>query len=167
MTDFDTAQALEDVQAAPSTEELEAFRQWQRDQASPEAVALAEAGAQPTTVDVSALLDQMRAMQARVDSLSAAQGIPSDPIAAQVQSLQAHVQAQANAHPTKDFSELLTAVQDLPETDALTTDHTDLLKSVVEDHLSRFASIAHDLSYVWQLSGDLHRMLLKKKTAKA
>lgn len=162
MTDFDTAQAMENVQAAPTTEELDAFRQWQRDQASPEAKALTEAGAQATTVDVQALLAQMKAMQDRVDSLSALQGIPSDPVAAQVQALQAHVKAQANAHPTKDFSELTTTIDELPDTDALTTDHTELLKSTVEDHMTRFAPIAHDLSYVWQLAGDLHRMLLKK-----
>src|SRR6267378_3654153 len=123
---------------------------------SPEAAALLETGARPVSVDVEALLEQMRALQSRVDSLSIAQGIPADPIAAQVQSLRDHVQIQASVHPGKDFSEVLTALKDLPESGELTPAHTELVKSVVEDHLSRFASIAHDLGYVWQLVGDLH-----------
>lgn len=146
----------------PDDEELAQFRAWQTRNASPEAVAMAEAGAAPTSVDTAELLRQMEEMQARLDSLSAAQGIPSDPIAAQVQALSDHVKAHAAAHPSYDFSELQGVLSNLPDSKSLTTDHTALLQAMVEDHVRRFGGIAHDLAYLWQLAGDLHRMLLKK-----
>jgi len=134
------------------------------DTTSPEAQALIEAGATPNTVDVAELMQRIQAMQSRLDQLSAAQGIPADPIAALVQALKDHVQAQANAHPNHDFAELKAALDELPDSDALTPDHTELVKTTVDDGLeTQLAGILSDLAYVRQLSRDLHRVILKGK----
>lgn len=136
------------------------------DTTSPEAQALIEAGATPNTVDVTELMQRIQAMQSRLDQLSAAQGIPADPIAALVQALKDHVQAQANAHPNHNFAELKAVLDELPDSNQLTTDHTDLVKTTVADGLEADLSpIFHDLAYVNQLARDLHRVILKGKVA--
>ena len=135
---------------------------------SPEAQQLIDAGARPTSdADVQKLIKQMNEMQARINSLSQAAGVPSDPIDAQVQALKAHVIQVANAHPNHDFSELKEVLNDLPETEDLTKDITEWVKDTVEDHIQRFGGIRHDLDYVRQLAGDLHSLFVKKAAKQA
>src|ERR1700722_11775889 len=84
---------------------------------SPEAQQLIEAGARPTSGDqVEKLIKQMSEMQDRINSLSQAAGVPTDPIDGLVQGLKQHVTQVANAHPNHDFSELKDVLKDLPET---------------------------------------------------
>ena len=155
---------VEEVETSPAEAELERFRQWQRDNASQEAVELAESGAKPTQVDANAMMDQIRQLQQRLDTMSAAQGIPSDPLAAKVQALKAHVQLQANANPSYDFSELIDALNKVPDKSSdLTSDDTDLARETVTDHVERFGPIAHELAYVRYLANDIHRDVLKAK----
>lgn len=135
---------------------------------SPEAQQLIDSGARPTSdTDVQKLIKQMNEMQARINSLSQAAGVPSDPIEAQVQALKAHVQQVANAHPGHDFSELKDVLADLPETEDLTKDITEWVKETVEDHIQRFGGIRHDLDYVRQLAADLHKIFVKKSAKEA
>lgn len=134
---------------------------------SPEAEQLVAAGARPTDSDtVEKLIRQMTEMQERLNSLSQAAGVPSDPIDAAVQAIKQHVDQVANAHPNHDFSELKTVLGDLPATEELTKDITELIKDTVEDHFHRFGNIRHDLDYIRDLAGQLHRVFLKKATNK-
>lgn len=133
-----------------------------------EAQSMIDAGARPTSdADVQKLIKQMNEMQARINSLSQAAGVPSDPIEAQVQALKAHVIQVANAHPNHDFSELKDILADLPETEDLTKDITEWVKETVEDHIERFGGIRHDLGYVRQLASELHKIFVKKSAKEA
>jgi hypothetical protein len=130
---------------------------------STEARQLIDAGARPVdSATVAKLIEQMQAMQERINSLSHAAGVPSDPIDAVVQALKQHVDQVANAHPNHDFSELKTVLGDLPPSDELNKDVTELVKDTVADHISRFGNIRHDLGYIEELAGALHRIFLKK-----
>lgn len=153
----------ETTDVAPDENELEAFRQWQRDKASPEAQEMAAKGASATHVDLDEMLAQMQKMQARIDSLSAAQGIPADPTAAAIKNLQVHAQARADMHPTRDFSKLLETVDNIA--DDPTTKDTDYVATVVRNFVKRSGTIAHDLAYVEQLADDLHEHTLEKAAA--
>lgn len=154
---------------APTEDELASFRQWQRDNASPEAKELTEKGAKPTEVDGDSLLAQIQQLQAQMASMREAQGIPADPIEANVKALKDHVKLQTNANPGKDFSELQKTLDELPgKSSDLTTDDTDLVRSTVDDTVQANGHIAHELAYIRQLSQDLHREVLKgKKTQTA
>jgi hypothetical protein len=105
-------------------------------------------------------LARMNAMQKRLDQFSLAQGIPIDPVDAHVQAIKAHVKVQSAAHPSHDFTDLVQALDKIPA-EGVTTDHTALLKETVADYLELNATVANDLSYVWQLARELHKMLLK------
>src|SRR3979411_3291414 len=105
MTDVDPATV--------DSEELAAFRAYQESRKSPEAEALLEAGAAPVTPDADAMLKQIQALQARVDSMLAAQRIPSDPVEAAVMNVRAHVDARANATPQHDFTPVHEALKAL------------------------------------------------------
>lgn len=153
----------EETVVAPDEDELAAFRAWQQNNASDEAKALTEAGAAPTNVDASEMLAQIQALQAQMDAMRQAQGIPSDPVEAHVQALRQHLEAQARANPGYDFSEVLKALDDLPEAKSLTADDTDLVKSTVDDTTRRFGHIAHELGYVNDLARGLHIEVLKAR----
>lgn len=159
MTDEQVVPPGDDV----DQDELAAFRAWQQRNASPEAVALTEAGAAPTNVDANEMLAQIQALQEQMAALRASAGIPGDPIEAHVMALRAHVKAQADANPHYDFSELQKALEDLPEPKSLTTDDTDLVKSTVEDTTRRFGHIRHELGYVEELARGLHIEVLKAR----
>jgi hypothetical protein len=99
----------------------------------------------------------MKALQDRVDSLSAAQGIPADPTAAAVQNLRDHVLARIDANPYRkeELAELREAVKDLA--DNPTTKDTDLVRTIlgeVRGHLE-------GLDYLKELGNALHKQVLK------
>lgn len=125
---------------------------------SPEAEALLEAGAAPTTTDPDAMLRQIQALQARMDQMSQAQGIPSDPVEAAVLNLKAHVKAHGNATPQHDYSEVNEALEGL--SDPPTRDETELVKLAIEAHDRRVNRHA-DTAYLVELAGDLHKAVLK------
>lgn len=130
---------------------------------SPEAEQLVASGARPVdSATVEALIKQMTEMQDRINSLSQAAGVPSDPIDAHVVAIRQHVDQVANAHPNHDFSELKTLLGELPPTAELTKELTELLKDTVEDHFLKFGNIRHDLDYVRALATSLHRIFQKK-----
>lgn len=134
---------------------------------SPEAQQLIDAGARPTSGDdVQKLIKQMNEMQDRINSLSQAAGVPSDPIDAVVQALKQHVDQVANAHPNHDFSELKEVLGELPATEELTKDATEMVKDTVEDHVRRFGSIRHDLAVVEDLARGLHSVFVRKAAGK-
>jgi hypothetical protein len=135
---------------------------------SAEAQQLIDAGARPVdSATVAMLIEQMQAMQERINSLSQAAGVPSDPIDAVVQALKQHVDQIANAHPNHDFSELKTVLGDLPPSDELNKDVTELVKDTVADHVKRFGNIRHDLGYIEELASGLHSIFVKKAAGKA
>jgi hypothetical protein len=120
--------------------------------------ALAEAGATPIIPDVTALMDQMAAMQKRLDAMSAAAGVPSDPIAAAVKDVSDHITARATANPSlKDsFAEMVDTIKNLP--DPPTAQDTDLLRTVIDDFVGGYVE---GLEYIRSLANRLHKMVLK------
>lgn len=128
---------------------------------SPERSAMLEAGAHAQDVDVNAMLATIQAMQERLQMLEAERGVPSDPIKGAVSNLLAHVEARAAQYPYVDFSEILTAVKDLPET--LTRDHTEFIHSLVTEFAGALKGL--EIHYLPELSGALHRHVLKKAIA--
>jgi hypothetical protein len=85
----------------------------------------------------------------------AERGIPSDPVAAQIQALSDHLQAQSNANPnhTASYADALNYVKGLTS-DALTEKKALKMERLVEDLRARHG--AHELAYVGQLARDLH-----------
>jgi len=114
------------------------------------------AGAMPADVDVAALMAQMKALQDRVDSLSVAAGIPSDPIAAAVKNVRDHLDSRVAMNPYRreEFAELLTAVTQL--SDSPDSKDTDLVRTLLVDLLP-----FEGIEYMQQLSRDLHKAVLK------
>jgi hypothetical protein len=97
------------------------------------APSLVEGGAAPVEVDVAAMMAQIQALQARVDSMSVAAGIPSDPVAAAVKDLKDHIAGRARSVPTmaEALSPLTTeadALEDKP-----TADQVDFLRSLFDE----------------------------------
>jgi hypothetical protein len=134
---------------------------------SPEAEELVAAGATPIDADVQAMIDQMRAamqaQQEQINNLLKERGVPSDPIAAGVTNLVAHVRARAAQSPQFDFSELLDALESLP--DEVTPDDAALVKELVADVVDRGRHL--ELDYLPVLARDLHKeTLLKAKSNK-
>lgn len=124
---------------------------------SPEAVELIAAGAAPVDVDVNALMAQMQALQARVDAMTAAQGIPTDPIAAAVKNVRDHVTARVNMQggARKDeLAELVKAVADL--SDAPSKDEAELLRILLDE-----TRAFEGQEYCKELARNLHKQLIK------
>lgn len=150
----------------PTSEELDAFRAWQKEHAGPEVKTMVDSGAKPVVPDASAMLDQIRAMQAQLDRINAANGTsPTDPIEAHTTALDQHLTQVENAHPNHDFSEVRDAVNEVvnaAKDGTLVKDGTELLKTVIQDHREGpLGSISHDLAYIWDLAKSLHRIVLK------
>lgn len=125
---------------------------------SPEAENLVKAGAAPVQPDADAMLRQIKVLQDRMDAMSAAQGIPSDPVEAAVLNLRAHVDAHKAATPQHDYSDIHHALDELSEPP--TRDQTELVKLAVEDHHRRVGRYT-DVAYLLELASDLHKAVLK------
>ena len=125
---------------------------------------LVAAGAEPTPVDVEALLAQMQALQARVDAMSAAQGIPSDPVEAAAQALTQHVRARiAGGSFGVDFTDAANIVNDLDADNLNSGDSGVILLDLTDFRDANPA--AEGLPYITQLARNLHREVLKREAA--
>lgn len=114
-------------------------------------------------VDVQALiaqlLDVQKKQQAHIDALLAEKGIPTDPIAAQIQALQQHVAAQANANPWHSDSYVdLKSYVDRLDGESLTTNKAAKAAAMVQS--LRETHPGHELAYVHKLARDLHTLTL-------
>lgn len=114
-------------------------------------------------VDVAVLIKQLQEQAAQqaeyIKQLQAQQGIPSDPVEAQVQALQQHVEAQANANPwhSAAYQELKAYVGKLDAeglTDKKAAKALRLVDKLQKQHPG------HELAYVRQLAEDLYTMTL-------
>ena len=121
------------------------------------AAGLAEAGAAPIVPDVNALMEQIQKMQARLDAMSVAAGVPADPIAAAVKDVKDHVNARMTANPglREAFAEIWDTVTSL--SDSPTSSDTDLLRTIIDE----FIGYVEGLDYVRQLANKLHKLVLK------
>jgi hypothetical protein len=145
----------ETTEVEPSSEELEAFREYQRRNASPEAQTMLAQGAAPVGADVQTIIDQMQAQilaqQEQVASLMQERGIPADPVQAAATNLAAHVAARAAAMPTVDFTELKDELgKDSPDPEVVTLLVADL-------------PVHPELDYLAQLARDHSKAVLKGK----
>jgi len=115
------------------------------------AAELVAAGAAPTSVDVDAMLAQIRQLQRKVDAMSADRGIPTDPVEAAMQNLRAHVKTRKIMHRrVEDFAELdalLSVLDDNPH-----VDDTAFLIDVCNAVSNRVEGI----EYIRQLARDAH-----------
>lgn len=121
------------------------------------ASSLAESGAAPVDVDVAAMLKMIQDLQAQVDSMRAAAGIPADPIEAGVVNLRDHVYSRAHAHgdPKKEaFAELVSSVDALQNPPG--TQDVELIRAILAD----MPGFEGD-DYVRQLANDLYKLVLK------
>lgn len=114
-------------------------------------------------VDVNALIKQLQeqaaAQQKHIDALLAEKGIPSDPVEAQIQALQQHINAQHNANPWHSASyDALRAHVDNLDSKGLTDKKA--LKAVRLVDAVRAKHPGHELAYVGQLANDLYTMTL-------
>lgn len=127
---------------------------------SVEATALVDAGATAYHPDVAAMLEQMKALQARVDTMQAERGIPSDPVEAAVKNLLAHVRARKDANPSFDFSELLEQLQYLADNADYKPDDNaaQLVGLAVEDAVTRGPA---EFGYLTVLARDFRKAVLK------
>lgn len=126
-----------------------------------EAGALIAAGAAPVIPDVAELQRQIQALTDRMNQQSIQLGVPTNPVAAAVANLIAHVKARASANPGFDFSELADQLASLGENPAV--GDAELVRTLVEDVLD--AAPALELHYLRQLARDLHKETLKVKAA--
>jgi GTP cyclohydrolase III len=128
---------------------------------SPEAEELVAAGATPVQADVNAIIAQLQAQMAAQDeqikALLAERGIPSDPVAAGVLDLIAHVEARQAQYPQFDFSELTDVLKSLP--DQPSDKDTALVNTVVEDILQAARHL--EVEYLGVLARTLHKNVLK------
>lgn len=118
------------------------------------AASLAESGAAPVDIDVAALLAQIQALQARVDDMSRAAGIPADPIEAGIHDLRNHVYARAYGNPGMVFTELTSAVDALQSPPA--SSDVELCRAVL-DGMPRFEGD----EYIKELATNLYKLVLK------
>jgi len=108
---------------------------------------------------IAQLLDVQKKQQAHIDALLAEKGIPSDPVAAQVQALQMHVAAQTNANPWHGESyAALKSYVDRLQSDGLTEKQAQKAVRLVD--AVRAKHPGHELAYVKQLADDLYTMTL-------
>lgn len=122
--------------------------------------------ATPTTVDADALLKQMAELQARLTAMEAERGIPADAVEAKMQALRAHYEARKVANPGVDFSEIHEVLENLPvKSDGVTREHTELVRDTVQDYVRR-SPVTHELAYLSDLAGELHKEVLKRDTKK-
>lgn len=118
---------------------------------SPEAVDMVMAGAAPVAIDADAMLKQIRALQAKVDGMTAAQGTPADPVAAAMQNLRAHFKARHAMHRRKeDLAELGSLLDELDD-----DPHVDDTAFVVEV-CNAVSGTVEGVEYLRELARDLH-----------
>jgi hypothetical protein len=104
------------------------------------------------------LLAQIQKLQDRIDSMQAAQGIPSDPVEAALKNLVDHIEAHAAQNPSHDFSALKDVVN--LTHDALTSKDAEKIQVTVEKVID---SLRHlDLHYVLELARDLRTAVLDR-----
>jgi hypothetical protein len=129
-------------------------------------VAAMQAGAQPGEVDAVALLNQIRAMQARLDSLEAEKRTQQAPaVVVYGQALADHVQAKVSAHPFlvghpdnsisvgADLAQkVLDAAQDAEQNPDAVKSRVTELEQWVTAHARQFPHI--DWGYVVELAGE-------------
>lgn len=117
-------------------------------------------GAQANAVDVQAII---ASLQNRLAVLEGERGVPSDPIKGAISNLTDHVKARIAQHPTLDAKELKTTLENLPaESSAITADHANLVKTLIDEVMLKHVKIAHDVAYWPELA-----MTLTKAVAKA
>lgn len=126
---------------------------------------LLNSGAQAQNIDVTALLDQLNALQAQVDKLNAEKGIPADPVAASKDDLLAHLEARAAQYPNEDFKPLIQAVKSLPDSDAITVAHSGKVHELISEFVESLPR--HELGYVKALSRVFHMGILDRTIAAA
>lgn len=114
-------------------------------------------------VDVAELIKQLQEQAAQqaehIKQLQAQQGIPSDPVEAQVQALRQHVDAQANANPwhSAAYEELKAYVGKL-DSEGLTDKQASKALRLVDKLQKQHPG--HELAYARQLADDLYTMML-------
>lgn len=121
---------------------------------------LLSTGAAPVPVDVAGMIADLQAMAAKqsalIAQLMAERGIPTDPVAAQIQALQDHLAVQATANPNhaatykpvQEYAGALTS-------DSLTVNQAVKLRNMIDDLPGH-----HELGYVRHLAKDLHNTTL-------
>lgn len=121
---------------------------------------LISSGAAPVPVDVAGMIADLQAMAAKqsalIAQLMAERGIPTDPIAAQIQALQDHLAVQATANPT--HAAVYKPVQEYAG--ALTSDGLSVNQAVKLRNMIDDLPTAHELGYVKHLAKDLHNTAL-------
>jgi hypothetical protein len=115
-------------------------------------------GATPIQPDVSALIDQILALQARVDALSRASGVPVDPISAAIKDLTDHVKVRAAMHPSTDFKELTDTLSAMP--DKSTTKDAEYVRVLVDEFCDANAHV-EGTEYLRQLAKELFKTVYK------
>lgn len=127
------------------------------------AAQLQQSGAHAQDIDVTALLKQMASLQAQVDKLNAEKGIPADPVAAAKDDVLAHVTARQAQYPTEDFSPIVKALKELPDSEAITPAHSGRIQTLVTQFVGTHAR--HELSYVKELADTFHLAILDRALA--
>ena len=136
----------QDSVTEPTPEELAAYREYVRNNASPQAQALVAQGAAPVNADTQTLIEQM---QAQIASLMSERGVPADPVEAASKNLWEHVNARSNAMPHVEFKELKDELsKDNPDPEVI-----NLLVADLPQH--------PELAYLAQLARDHHKAVLK------
>lgn len=116
-------------------------------------------GAHANTVDIQAII---ASLQNRIASLEGERGVPSDPIKGAVANLVSHVKARIAQHPTLDASELKNTLEALPEeSTAITADHANLIKTLIDEVMLKHVKIAHDVAYWPELAMTLTKAVAK------
>lgn len=119
---------------------------------------MVDSGVTPYIPDVAAMMATIQALQERVKAVEAERGIPSDPVAAGVSDLTAHVKARAAMYPNHDFSSVLDILNNLPEVIDLKT--SELLKTLVDDLVAEFHNL--EVDYLPKLARSLHIAVAKR-----
>jgi hypothetical protein len=116
-------------------------------------------GAHANTVDIQAIIVSL---QNRIASLEGERGVPSDPIKGSISNLIEHVKARIAQHPNLDAKELLDTLEKLPEeSTAVTADHANLVKTLVDEVMLKHVKIAHDVAYWPELAMSLTKAVAK------
>src|SRR5262245_30519197 len=105
------------------------------------------------------LIAQIQAMQAQIASLSAAQGIPTDPIEAGITNLRNHVEARKAANPDADVEGLLSALKAFENSEGDTDDIRDEVEGVIE----RAGGRSHSWVYLRELTRNLAKAVRENR----
>jgi hypothetical protein len=134
---------------------------------SPEQALLIETGAAPVVPDVAALMQQIDALQKRMDAMNVSAGVPRNPVEGAVKDLLAHVRAKANASPLFDFTPILDHLESMVIKDVngketvgdITTRDAEIARLLVDEVV--VAGKHLEVGYLPELARKLHRVVLE------